>query len=125
MPLSETAIRQAKSESKPIKMFDGRGLYLLVNPNGSRGWRFKYRIDGREKLISFGIYPDVPLKLARDRREAARQQLAAGIDPGAKRKAERVAQGDVDARDADLPRSRQAAHRQDHRTRPAHGAAQD
>ena len=95
MPLSETAIRQAKSESKPIKMFDGRGLYLLVNPNGSRGWRFKYRIDGREKLISFGIYPDVPLKLARDRREAARQQLAAGIDPGAKRKAERVAQGDT------------------------------
>ncbi len=43
MPLSETAIRQAKSESKPIKMFDGRGLYLLLNPNGSRGWRFKYR----------------------------------------------------------------------------------
>jgi len=95
MPLSETAIRQAKSESKPIKMFDGRGLYLLLNPNGSRGWRFKYRIDGREKLISFGVYPDVPLKLARDRREAARQQLAAGIDPGEKRKAEKVAQGDT------------------------------
>jgi|ERR1017187_1380536 integrase len=95
MPLSETAIRQAKSESKPIKMFDGRGLYLLLNPNGSRGWRFKYRIDGREKLLSFGVYPDVPLKLARDRCEAARQQLAAGIDPGEKRKAEKVAQGDT------------------------------
>ncbi|MGP0056492.1 MAG: tyrosine-type recombinase/integrase, partial [Steroidobacteraceae bacterium] len=95
MPLSETAIRQAKSASKPIKMFDGRGLFLLIKRNGARGWRFKYRIDGREKLLSFGVYPDVPLKLARDRREAARQQLAAGIDPGTKRKAEKVAQGDT------------------------------
>jgi hypothetical protein len=76
MPLSETVIRQAKSRTKAIKMFDGRGLYLLLSPNGSRGRRFKYRIDGREKLISLGIYPDVPLKLARDRREEARQQLA-------------------------------------------------
>jgi hypothetical protein len=95
MPLSETAIRQAKSESKPIKLFDGRGLYLLLNPNGSRGWRFKYRIERREKLLSFGVYPDVSLKLARDRREAARQQLASGINPGTKRKAEKVAQGDT------------------------------
>jgi integrase len=95
MPLSETAIRQAKSASKPIKMFDGRGLFLLIKRNGARGWRFKYRIDGREKLLSFGVYPDVPLKLARDRREAARQQLAAGIDPGRKRKAEKVAQCDT------------------------------
>ena len=76
-------------------MFDGRGLFLLIKRNGARGWRFKYRIDGREKLLSFGVYPDVPLKLARDRREAARQQLAAGIDPGRKRKAEKVAQGDT------------------------------
>jgi hypothetical protein len=78
MPLSETVIRQAKPGTKAIKMFDGRGLYLLLSPNGSRGWRFKYRVDGREKLLSFGIYPDVPFKLARDRREAARQLLAAG-----------------------------------------------
>lgn len=95
MPLSEIVIRQAKPGKRAIKIFDGRGLYLLLSPNGSRGWRFKYRVDGREKLISFGIYPDVPLKLARDRREEARQQLAAGIDPGAKRKAEKVAQGDT------------------------------
>jgi integrase len=60
-----------------------------------RWWRFKYRIDGREKLISLGIYPDVPLKLARDRREEARRQLAAGIDPGVKRQAEKAAQGDT------------------------------
>jgi integrase len=76
-------------------MYDGRGLYLLLSPNGSRWWRFKYRIDGREKLLSFGVYPDVPLKLARDRREAARQELASGIDPGAKRQAEKTAQGDT------------------------------
>ena len=84
MPLSETVIRQTKAESKAIKLFDGRGLFLIIKPNGARGWRFKYRIDGREKLLSFGVYPDVPLKLARDRREAARQQLASGIDPGTK-----------------------------------------
>ncbi len=78
MPLSETVIRQAKPGTKAIKMFDARGLYLLLSPNGSRWWRFKYRVDGCEKLISLGVYPDVPLKLARDRREAARQQLAAG-----------------------------------------------
>src|SRR5271155_1782987 len=95
MPLSEIVIRQAKAGTKAIKIFDGRGLYLLLSPNGSRGRRFKYRVDGREKLISFGIYPDVPLKLARDRRAEARQQLAAGIDPGAKRKAEKVAHGDT------------------------------
>jgi hypothetical protein len=95
MPLSETVIRQTKAESKAIKLFDGRGLFLIIKPNGARGWRFKYRIDGREKLLSFGVYPDVPLKLARDRREAARQQLASGIDPGTKRKAEKVAQGNT------------------------------
>ena len=131
MPLSEIVIRQAKPGPKATKSFDGRRLYLLLSPNGSRGWRFKYRVDWREKLISFGIYPDVPLRLARDRREEARQQLAAGIDPGAKRKAEKVAratpsrrsrasgstsgaearagdvrQGCLDARDADLPRTR-------------------
>ncbi len=95
MPLSETVIRQAKPGTKAIKMFDGRGLYLLLSPNGARWWRFKYRIDGREKLISLGIYPDVPLKLARDRREEARRELAAGIDPGAKRQAEKAAQVDT------------------------------
>jgi hypothetical protein len=69
-------------------------LGVTLGPNGSRWWRFKYRFDGREKLLSFGIYPDVPLRLARDRRGQARQQIAAGIDPGAKRKAEKIAQGD-------------------------------
>ena len=94
MVLTETLIRQTKAGPKPIKLFDGRGLYLLVNPNGSRWWRFKYRFEGREKLISLGTYPDVILKLARDRSDATRQQLVAGIDPGAKRQAEKAARSD-------------------------------
>src|SRR5882757_3882735 len=91
MSLSDTVIRQAKPGPKPVKMFDGRGLYLLLSPSGSKCWRFKNRIDGREKLLAFGVYPDVPLKLARDRREEARQLSAAGVDPGAKKQAEKGA----------------------------------
>ena len=60
MVLTETLIRQTKAGPKPIKLFDGRGLYLLVNPNGSRWWRFKYRFEGREKLISSGPIPTSP-----------------------------------------------------------------
>ena len=111
MPLSELVVRQAKPSTKATKIFDGRGLYLLLSPNGSRGWRFKYRVDGREKLMSFGIYPDVPLKLARDRREEARQQLAAGIDPGAKRKAEKAAQGDLQSHCPGMARASRAEAR--------------
>jgi integrase len=92
--LTDNAIRAAKPREKPYKMFDGGGLYLLVNPNGSRWWRLKFRVDGKEKLLSVGTYPDVPLKLARDRRDDARRQLVNGIDPGAKRKAEKTAEGD-------------------------------
>ncbi|MDB6046743.1 MAG: integrase [Gammaproteobacteria bacterium] len=69
MPITDVSIRNTKPSDRPIKLFDGDGLFLLVNPNGSRLWRFKYRIDGREKLISFGSYPEVTLKLARERRD--------------------------------------------------------
>jgi hypothetical protein len=78
----------------PIKLFDGDSLFLLVNPNGSRLWRFKYRIDGREKLISFGSYPEVTLKLTRERRDEARRQVAVGSDPSAQRQAERAARAE-------------------------------
>lgn len=91
MPLSDTAIRNAKAGSKPVKLSDGGGLFLLLNPNGSRWWRFKYRFGGKEKLISLGVYPDVPLKDARERRDDARRQLAAGHDPGEARKAQKTA----------------------------------
>jgi integrase len=93
--LTDTAIRSAKPKEKPYKLFDGGGLFLLVQPGGSRLWRLKYRIDGREKLLSVGTYPEVSLKSARERREDARRQIAAGVDPSAKRKAERAARADT------------------------------
>ena len=71
-------------------MFDAGGLHLLVNPTGGKWWRWKYRFGGKAKLLSFGVYPDVSLKAARDKRDDARKQLAAGIDPGQARKAEKV-----------------------------------
>lgn len=94
MALTDTAIRKAVPGAKPRKLTDGRGLFLLLQPNGSRWWRFRYRVDGKEKLLSLGTYPDVGLQEARSRRDEARQELAAGIDPSAKRKAEKVARAD-------------------------------
>lgn len=95
MPLTDTAIKAAKSAAKPYKLFDERGLYLLVDPRGGRLWRLKYRIDGREKLLSIGAYPDLSLAKARERRDKARQLLTQRIDPGARKKAERLAQVDT------------------------------
>jgi hypothetical protein len=69
--LSETKIRFAKPRERPYKLFDERGLFLLVSPTGGRLWRLRYRMDKREKLISLGTYPDVPLKRAREKRDEA------------------------------------------------------
>ena len=91
MPLTETAIKKAKPADKPIKLSDGRGMYLLVNPIGSKLWRWKYRVLGKEKVLSLGAYPDVSLAQARDGVDKARKALAAGDDPMAKRKADKVA----------------------------------
>lgn len=88
MPLSEINIRKAKPADKPVKLFDGGGMYLLIAPTGAKGWRLKYRYDGKEKLLSLGSYPEVSLKEARDKREDARKVLAAGDDPSAKRQSE-------------------------------------
>ena len=93
--LTDTAIRAAKPKQKPYKLFDERGLFLLVKPNGARLWRFKYVLDGREKLISFGDYRDVPLRRAREKRDEARRLVADGVDPSAERKAETIAQADT------------------------------
>lgn len=90
MSLTKLQIEHAQPREKPYKVFDGRGLYLEVTPQGGRLWRFKYRIAGKEKRISLGIYPDVTLKQARERLEAARKQVAAGIDPSEQRKAEKA-----------------------------------
>jgi hypothetical protein len=68
---------------------------VFVSPTGSKSWRFKYRIHGREKLLALGLYPDVGLGLARERRDDARKLVAKGVDPSAKRKAEKAAQSDT------------------------------
>ncbi|MGN2243413.1 tyrosine-type recombinase/integrase [Frateuria sp. GZRR33] len=91
MPLTDISIRSAKPTTKPRKMADGGGLYLLLNPNGSRWWRLDYRFTGKRKTLSMGTYPDTGLKDARERRDAARKLLANGVDPGEHRKAERAA----------------------------------
>ncbi|MPZ44140.1 MAG: DUF4102 domain-containing protein [Betaproteobacteria bacterium] len=91
MPLTATAIKNARATEKPLKLFDGGGMFLLVNPNGSRWWRLKYRYLGKEKQLSLGTYPEVSLKDARDRRDEARKQLANGIDPSEHRKAQKSA----------------------------------
>lgn len=89
MPLTDTAIRTAKPGAKPAKLFDERGLFLIVTPAGGKWWRLKYRFEGKEKLLSLGTYPDVTLKDARERRDSARKQLADGIDPSHSRKAQK------------------------------------
>lgn len=88
--LNPSAVANAKPQAKPYKLADERGLFLMVRPSGSRWWRFKYRRPGthKENLLSLGVYPDVSLRKARERRDEARRLLADGIDPGDKRKAE-------------------------------------
>lgn len=91
MSLTDTAVKKAKPGPKPVKFSDGKGMYLLVNPTGSKLWRWKYRVLGKEKVLSLGAYPDVSLAQARDGMATARKLLAAGDDPMAKRKADKVA----------------------------------
>ena len=93
MPLTDTAIRKAKPADKPQKLRDGNGLYLLLQPDGARWWRYDYRrpITGKRNTISFGTYPEVSLADARERLAEARRQLAAKIDPGEQRKAVKAA----------------------------------
>ncbi|WP_129648536.1 tyrosine-type recombinase/integrase [Peristeroidobacter agariperforans] len=92
--LTEAAIRAAKRRDKPYKLFDERGLYLLIDPKYSPGWRFKYYFEGREKLLSLGTYPDVSLKRARERRDEVRQLILDGINPSAERQAKKAALAD-------------------------------
>lgn len=89
MKLTELQVRKAAPGEKPRKLADGGGMYLLIAPTGGKLWRLKYRVDGKEKVLALGRYPDVGLADARARREEARRQIARGIDPSAERVAER------------------------------------
>lgn len=81
MALTDTAIRNAKAREKPYKMGDSGGLFLLVQPSGGKLWRVKFRVEGREKKLAIGTYPEVSISEARKRRDAARELLAMGKDP--------------------------------------------
>ena len=91
--LTDTAIRKAKPGAKPVKLADGGGLYLLLRPDGARWWRWDYRrpVTGKRNTLSLGTYPETGLADARARHAEARKALAAGIDPGEQRKAEKAA----------------------------------
>lgn len=95
MPLNDSQIKNAKPTDKPYKLSDGGGLTLLIQPGGSKWWRLRYRMNGTEKMLSLGVYPDVPLKKARERRDAARALIADGTDPSQQRRAEKTARGET------------------------------
>ena len=88
--LTDTALRSAKPRAESYKMFDGGGLFVLVKPNGSMLWRYKFKLGGREKLLTLGQYPAVKLADARKAHQDAKIKLQAGVDPSAARQAERA-----------------------------------
>ncbi|KFX00742.1 tyrosine-type recombinase/integrase [Pectobacterium carotovorum] len=91
MKLTARQVETAKPKDKPYKLTDGAGLYLLVNTNGSRYWRLKYRYAGKEKLLSIGTYPDISLANARTKRGEAKKLLANGGDPSEEKQVEKQA----------------------------------
>jgi hypothetical protein len=80
--LTDTEIRKAKPQDKPFKLADERGLFMLVHPNGGKYWRMDYRFGEKRKTLALGVYPDVSLAKARERRDEARRLIADGVDPG-------------------------------------------
>ncbi|MBS4430652.1 DUF4102 domain-containing protein [Pectobacterium punjabense] len=87
MALTDTKVRSAKPEEKEYSLVDGDGMFLLIHPNGSKYWRFRFRFGGKQHLMAFGVYPEVSLADARQKREAARKLVAAGIDPREQKRA--------------------------------------
>lgn len=92
MALTDIKVRTAKPMDKQYKLTNGNGMHLLVHPNGSRYWRLQYRFGGKQKMLALGVYPEVSLADARARRDEARKLLANGIDPGDKKKNDKVEQ---------------------------------
>ena len=91
MALTSFAIQNAKPHAKPYKLADGNGLHLLVNPNGSKLWRLRYRFGGKQNMLSLGAFPEVPLASARAKRDDARKLVAAGTDPSQQKKRDKIA----------------------------------
>lgn len=90
MPLTDLAVRNAKPSAKTVRLRDERGLYLEISPKGGKWWRLRYTFRGKENMLSLGVYPDVSLKDARERRDEARKLIANGTDPSAARKEEKA-----------------------------------
>ena len=86
MPLTDAIVANAAPRDCVYKLASEKGLYLLVNPNGSRYWRFDYRFEGKRKTLSMGIYPEISLDIARTRRDEARELLAQHVNPAEVRK---------------------------------------
>ena len=95
MALTDMKVKALKPKEKSYKVADEKGLFILVMPNGGKWWRFKYYFEKKEKLLSFGTYPDVSLAQARERRDDARKLVASGVDPSCNRKAVKSARGEV------------------------------
>ena len=99
MKLTDTKIRTAKPRERPYKLFDGGGLYLMVSAqkDGAAGryWRLKYRIEGKEKVLAIGTYPDINLREAREAAQHARRLLVRGVDPSEKKRSSKVVQSDT------------------------------
>jgi hypothetical protein len=93
-PLTDIEVRKAKPSDKPVRLFDGGGLYLEISPAGGKLWRMKYRYGGKERLLAIGKYPEISLAEARARRDESRKQLANGDDPSEVKKTERAARAE-------------------------------
>lgn len=97
MPLTDLQAKKAIPKEKPYRLADGAGMYLEIHPNGGKYWRLKYRIDGKEKRLAIGVYPEVSLGRARDLRDDARKLIASSIDPSGARKAQKAARATANA----------------------------
>jgi integrase len=102
MPLDIITIRTAKPSDKTQKLFDGGGLHLEISPAGGKWWRWRYRFDGKAQQLSLGTFPDVSLKMARERRDDARKLLNSGVNPSVHRKAQKASRGDSNAQSLEV-----------------------
>jgi hypothetical protein len=91
MALTDVRIRAAKPKAAAYKLADEKGLYLLIGPSGSKLWRLKFRLNGIEKKLAIGVYPEVSLSAARAEREESRTLIANGADPAVTKQSQKVA----------------------------------